>query len=42
MYRAYYGGIGQIDREVGLKLQTLEEPGLTDNTIVLICSYHGG
>ena len=41
MYRSYYGAISQIDREVGLTLQTLEELGLTDNTIVVFCSDHG-
>ena len=41
MYRSYYGAISQIDREVGLTLQTLAELGLTDNTIVVFCSDHG-
>jgi len=41
MYRSYYGAISQIDREVGLTLQTLAKLGLEDNTIVIFCSDHG-
>ncbi len=40
-YRAYYGAISQIDREVGMTLAKLEELGLGDNTIVIFCSDHG-
>ena len=40
-YRAYYGAISQIDREVGLTLAALNELGLTDQTLVVFCSDHG-
>ena len=40
-YRAYYGAISQIDREVGLTLGLLDELGLAGNTIVIFCSDHG-
>ena len=40
-YRAYYGAISQIDRQVGLTLAKLDELGLADNTIVIFCSDHG-
>ena len=40
-YRAYYGAISQIDREVGLTLDTLDGLGLRDETIVVFCSDHG-
>ena len=40
-YRAYYGAISQIDREVGLTLDLLGELGLAENTIVIFCSDHG-
>ncbi|MCL2507726.1 MAG: sulfatase-like hydrolase/transferase [Oscillospiraceae bacterium] len=40
-YRAYYGAISQIDREVGRTLDLLDELGLADSTIVIFCSDHG-
>jgi len=40
-YRAYYGAISQIDREVGRTLDLLDELGIADNTIVVFCSDHG-
>jgi arylsulfatase len=41
IYRSYYGAISHIDREVGSILDTLEETGVADNTIVVFCSDHG-
>ncbi len=41
MYRACYGAVSQIDREVGLTLETLDDLGLRDSTIVIFCSDHG-
>lgn len=41
MYRSYYGAISHIDREVGAILQTLEDTGQADRTIVVFCSDHG-
>ncbi|MCA9074218.1 MAG: sulfatase-like hydrolase/transferase [Planctomycetaceae bacterium] len=41
IYRSYYGAISHIDREVGRILQTLEEAGVADNTIVVFSSDHG-
>ena len=41
IYRSYYASITHIDREVGRILQTLEETGLSDNTIVVFTSDHG-
>lgn len=41
IYRSYYGAISHIDREVGLILDTLEEQGLTEETIVVFSSDHG-
>ena len=38
---AYYGAISYIDDKVGLLLQTLENSGLRDNTIILFISDHG-
>jgi arylsulfatase len=40
-YRAYYGAISQIDREVGLTLDVLDELGLSGRTLVVFCSDHG-
>lgn len=37
----YYGDIKSIDNSVGTVLKTLEEQGLTDNTIFLFISDHG-
>lgn len=39
--RAYYGSISFVDEQVGLILDTLEESGLADNTVVILCSDHG-
>ena len=41
IYRSYYGAISHIDREVGLILKTLDELGLTNDTIVVFSSDHG-
>lgn len=38
---AYYGCVAQIDRQVGVILDTLDECGLTDNTMVVFTSDHG-
>ena len=38
---AYYAMIEQVDTEVGHMLQTLEETGQADNTIVIFMSDHG-
>lgn len=38
---AYYAMIEQIDTEVGRMLETLEETGQSDNTIVIFMSDHG-
>ena len=41
IYRSYYGTISHIDDEVGLILETLEETGQADNTIIIFVSDHG-
>lgn len=41
MKAAYYAMIEQVDTEVGRMLQTLEETGQADNTIVIFMSDHG-
>lgn len=41
MKAAYYAMIEQVDTEVGRMLQTLEETGQVDNTIVIFMSDHG-
>ena len=41
IYRAYYGAVSQIDREVGRSLSLLDELGLASSTIVVFCSDHG-
>jgi len=41
IYRSYYGAISHIDREVGLILDTLEQLGQANNTIIIFCSDHG-
>ena len=41
MYRAYYGAVSQVDREVGLTLDALAQLGLDERTIVVFCSDHG-
>jgi arylsulfatase len=40
-YRSYYASISHIDQEVGLILDTLENSGQKDNTIVIFASDHG-
>jgi arylsulfatase len=40
-YRSYYGSISQIDREVGLIMDTLKEIGADRNTIIAFSSDHG-
>lgn len=39
--RAYYGSISFVDEQVGLILDMLQESGLADNTVVILCSDHG-
>jgi len=41
IYRSYYAAVSQIDREVGLILDTLEETGRRRETIVVFTSDHG-
>jgi arylsulfatase A-like enzyme len=41
MKAAYYGMVSQIDWQLGLVLDTLEEQGLADNTIIVFTSDHG-
>jgi len=41
IYRSYYASITHIDREVGKILQTLNETGQAENTIVIFTSDHG-
>ncbi|MCA9024117.1 MAG: sulfatase-like hydrolase/transferase, partial [Planctomycetaceae bacterium] len=41
IYRSYYGAISHIDREIGRIMETLEEAGVADNTIVVFSSDHG-
>lgn len=38
---AYYGMVSCIDRQIGELLETLEQTGLADNTIVVYTSDHG-
>ena len=38
---AYYAAVSYLDEQVGKVLQTLEEEGLEDNTIVIFTSDHG-
>jgi len=38
---AYYASVAYMDRQVGKVLNTLEEEGLSDNTIVVFTSDHG-
>ena len=40
-YRSYYGTVSHIDREVGLLLETLQQAGALENTIVIFTSDHG-
>ena len=39
--QGYYGGVTAIDKEFGRLLQTLDELGMADNTIVIYTSDHG-
>jgi choline-sulfatase len=39
--RAYYGLVTYMDRKVGEVLDTLQETGLADNTVVVFASDHG-
>lgn len=39
--RAYFGSISFVDEQFGLILQTLEETGMADDTIVIVCGDHG-
>ena len=41
MRRAYYGLVTYVDRKVGELLQTLEDMGLRENTLILFVSDHG-
>lgn len=41
IYRSYYATVSHIDEEVGKILDTLDECGLTENTIVIFTSDHG-
>lgn len=38
---AYYGMVSYIDDKVGHLLTTLEETGLAENTVIVLCSDHG-
>ncbi len=39
--RAYYGAISFVDEQVGLLRETLEQSGLAENTIIVVCTDHG-
>lgn len=39
--RAYYGAISYVDEQIGTLLQTLEDTGQADNTIIIFTSDHG-
>ncbi|MFT3965449.1 MAG: choline-sulfatase [Sphingobium sp.] len=39
--RAYYGAISFVDHQVGLMLDSLEEGGLAEDTVVILCGDHG-
>ncbi|PTQ12739.1 choline-sulfatase [Sphingomonas oleivorans] len=39
--RAYYGAISFVDEQVGAILASLEEAGLADDTVVILCGDHG-
>ncbi|MFM7972298.1 MAG: choline-sulfatase [Betaproteobacteria bacterium] len=38
---AYYGMVSYVDEKVGSVLRTLQETGLADNTLVVLCGDHG-
>ena len=40
--RAYYGSVSYVDDCIGRLLETLEEAGLADNTILIFSGDHGG
>jgi len=40
-YRSYYGTVTHLDREVGLILDTLQQLGLAEDTLVVFNSDHG-
>ncbi|MDO6564192.1 choline-sulfatase [Amphritea sp. 1_MG-2023] len=39
--RAYYGAISYVDDQIGKLIKTLEETGLSDNTIIVFSGDHG-
>lgn len=39
--RAYFGAISFVDEQIGQVLDTLDETGLADNTVVIVCTDHG-
>lgn len=39
--RAYYGAISFVDEQMGLILDSLEQAGLAENTVVILCGDHG-
>jgi len=39
--RAYFGAISFVDDQFGAILDVLEETGLADNTVVILCGDHG-
>jgi choline-sulfatase len=39
--RAYYGAISFVDEQMGLILDALDESGLADDTVVILCGDHG-
>ena len=41
VYRSYYGAISHVDREIGRILDTLQQTGQAENTIVVFSSDHG-
>lgn len=41
MREAYYGAVTQLDKQIGEILDTLEETGLRDDTLIIFTSDHG-
>jgi choline-sulfatase len=39
--RAYFGAISFVDEQIGTMLDTLDETGLTEDTVVIVCTDHG-